>query len=55
MIIKGTVSELITIIDWDELHEIIHVDYYNYSVIPSDEVFTIEKDENGWQTLGSTY
>lgn len=55
MIIKGTVEELVTIIDWDDLHKIINVDYYNYSRIPDYEVFTIEKNENGWKMLGSTY
>lgn len=39
--IKGTLSELDQLWSWDKLSQLVHVDYYRRSMVPSSEVFTI--------------
>lgn len=45
MIIRGTVRELESIIGWNQLCEIIGVDYYKRSRIGEDEQFVIQYDQ----------
>ncbi len=39
--ITGTIAELTQLWNWDKVSEMIHVDYYKCSMVPTDEKFTI--------------
>ena len=36
ILIKGTLSELSQLYGWEELCELVHVDYYKKSMVPDD-------------------
>ena len=42
---RGTLSELENLWSWDKLCELVHVDYYNRSLVPNDEVFTVTHED----------
>lgn len=43
--ITGNLEKLEKIIPWEQLCELINIDYYNKSLISDEEIFTIDLDE----------
>ena len=43
--ITGTLEKLEKIVPWEQLCELINVDYYNKYLISDEEIFTIDLDE----------
>lgn len=42
---KGTIQDLEQLFHWDQLYLMIGVGYYNRSMVPEDEIFTISENE----------